>query len=139
MVWFGAIAELTSVGATTFISLVGNTRIMASPAAQRTAASEAGDPSTPTTMDGVARLHIRVLPLEVPLVASSRRHRSRSLWLGTASPRRRCRSGHSQQHGYSDGAQLNAVRANVHNSSGIAFNWRRRRAGRAPSVPRSLR
>jgi hypothetical protein len=59
MVRFGAIAELTSVGATTFISLIGTTRIMASRAAQRTAASEAGDPSTPTTMfDRVGRLYI---------------------------------------------------------------------------------
>jgi hypothetical protein len=49
-VWFGAIAELASVGATTFISLIGAKRIMASRAAQRTAASDAGDPSTPTTM-----------------------------------------------------------------------------------------
>jgi hypothetical protein len=50
MVWFGAIAELASVGATTLMSLSGATRITASRAAQRTAASEAGDPSTPTTM-----------------------------------------------------------------------------------------
>src|SRR5271156_4412843 len=50
MVWFGAIAELASVVATTFMSLIGATRIMASCAAQRTAASDAGDPSTPTTM-----------------------------------------------------------------------------------------
>src|SRR5580693_8065646 len=68
MVWFGAIAELTSVGATTFISLIGTTRIMASRAAQRTAASDAGDPSTPTTMlDRAACQHIASSPLEVPL------------------------------------------------------------------------
>ena len=50
MVWFGAIAELTSVGATTLIRFIGTEHIMASRAAQRTAASDPGDPSTPTTM-----------------------------------------------------------------------------------------
>jgi hypothetical protein len=50
MVWFGAIAELASAGATTFMRLIGAARIMASRAAHRTAASDAGDPSTPTTM-----------------------------------------------------------------------------------------
>src|SRR5277367_5232672 len=68
MVWFGAIAELTSVGATTFISLIGTTRIIASRAAQRMAASDAGDPSTPTTMlDRATCLYIASSPLEVPL------------------------------------------------------------------------
>jgi hypothetical protein len=48
--------------------LIGTTRIIASRAAQRTAASDAGDPSTPTTMlDRAACLHIASSPLEVPL------------------------------------------------------------------------
>lgn len=69
-----AIAELTSVGATTFMSLIGSTRIMASRAAQRTAASDAGDPSTPTTtLDRMARLDM-VSSLRTTSDASSRPH-----------------------------------------------------------------
>src|SRR5271156_6138106 len=75
MVWFGAIAELTSVGATTLMSLIGATRIVASRAAQRTAASDAGDPSTPTTMlDRMAGMKLRP---PVRRRGISRRHRFR--------------------------------------------------------------
>src|ERR1700757_2546860 len=105
MVWFGAIAELTSVGATTFISLIGTMRIMASRAAQRTAASDAGDPSTPTTMlDPATCLHIASFPLEVPLAIMAPAPVAvivapNSVTTPTMSKRTLA------QHGYSDGQQ----------------------------------
>jgi len=49
MVLLGAIVELINVGATTLMSLISRLRIVASRIAQRTAASDAADPPTPTT------------------------------------------------------------------------------------------
>src|SRR5271163_584112 len=139
MVWFGAIAELTSVGATTFISLIGTTRIVASRAAQRTAASDAGDPSTPTTMlDRAACLHIASSPLEVPLAIMAPTPvavivAANNVTMPTMSKRTlattrvfRWAAAEFRQGGRS---QL----------LGDTFSWRRRCAGRAPSVPRSPR
>jgi hypothetical protein len=57
MVSLGAIVELIKVGATTLTTVIGNPRIKASRPAQRTAASDATDPSTPTTsLDPIASL-----------------------------------------------------------------------------------
>src|SRR5580693_7641402 len=94
MVWFGAIAELTSVVATTFISLIGTARIMASRAAQPTAASDASDPSTPTTiLDRKARQYI----------ASSRQ---KYLWLHHGPRADRGHRGREQHH-HADGVAAN--------------------------------
>jgi hypothetical protein len=84
MVWLGAIAELTSVGATTFMSLIGSARMRVTRRHRRLRWTAWPDwtscPPVRTTCD-----------------ASSRRRRSRSLSLSTASPRRRCKSEHSQR------------------------------------------
>src|SRR5882757_1666289 len=73
MVWFGAIAALASVGATTLMNLIADTRIIASHSAQRTAAFDVGDPSTPTTMlDRMASMKLRP---PVSRRGMSRRHR----------------------------------------------------------------